>query len=127
MTPLARRAALALTLIMPAGVALAHHGWSWAVETPETMEAVIETVTLAPPHPGLMVRAADGTLWEIDFTNPRGVERAGFREGSAAPGDAVVIFGNRSLDPAEKLMKAVKITVRGTDYIFYPARMPPTN
>ncbi|QYK42405.1 MAG: hypothetical protein KF887_04580 [Paracoccaceae bacterium] len=123
---LTRRATLALALALPSA-ALAHHGWNWAVAEPETMEAVIETVTLAPPHPGLTVRAADGTVWEIDFTNPRGVERAGFREGSASPGDAVTIFGNRSRDANERLMKAVKITVRGQDYIFYPNRMPATN
>lgn len=69
---LTRRAALALAFMLPASVALAHHGWSWAMAEPETMEAVIETVSLAPPHPGLMVRAEDGTLWEIDFTNPAG-------------------------------------------------------
>ncbi len=121
-----RRSVLALALALPSA-ALAHHGWNWAVEEPETVEAVIETVTLAPPHPGLTVRMADGEVWTVDFTNPRGVERAGFREGSAEPGDTVVIFGNRSRDANEKLMKAVKITVRGQDYIFYPERLPATN
>lgn len=126
MQSIPRRAALMLALVLPTG-ALAHHGWSWAVAEPETMEAVIDTVSLAPPHPGLTVRTADGTVWRIDFTNPRGVERAGFREGAAAPGDAVTIFGNRSRDANEQLMKAVRITVRGQDYVFYPNRLLPTN
>ncbi|HMO09793.1 MAG TPA: DUF6152 family protein [Paracoccaceae bacterium] len=122
-----RRTALAIALALPAGAAVAHHGWSWAVAEPETMEAVIETVSLAPPHPRLTVRAADGTQWTIDFTNPRGVERAGFREGSAAAGDAVTIFGNRARDPSNRLMKAIRITVRGQDYVFYPDRLPASN
>lgn len=118
-----RRTILALALVLPAA-AMAHHGWNWAVDEPETREGVIETVTLVPPHPGLTVRMDDGTVWEIDFTNPNGVARAGFREGSAEPGEAVVIYGNRSRDPDERLMKAVKITVRGQDYVFYPDRLP---
>ena len=125
--PIPRRTALALALMLPAGAALAHHGWAWALAEPETMEAVIETVSLAPPHPGLTVRTADGTVWTIDFTNPRGVERAGFRADSAAPGDAVTIFGNRARDPGNRLMKAVRITVRGQDYVFYPDRLPASN
>lgn len=104
-------------------VAAAHHGWAWAEAEESTMEAVIEEVTIAPPHPSLKVRDGQGVLWEIELGNPTRTQRAGFVEGVAAVGDSVVILGNRSLDAEERVMKAVRITLAGQQYDFYPERI----
>lgn len=117
-----RRTLIALSLLAPA-TALAHHGWSWAEAEPTTTEATVLAVSMAPPHPELTVTDAAGTTWTVELGNPARVGRAGFTEASAAPGDAVTILGNRARDGA-RLMKAVRITVRGQDYIFYPERLP---
>ena len=86
-----------------------------------TLLSVVSAV-VAPPHPSLEVEAADG-LWKIELGNPRQTERAGFDDTSAKPGDEVVVLGNRSLDKAEKRMKAVRITVAGKAYDIYPERI----
>lgn len=123
MPRLLRRTVLAAALLAPAA-ALAHHGWSWAEAEPVAVEATIQTVSMAPPHPELTVTDAEGTLWTVELGNPGRVSRTGFSDAVAKPGDAVTILGNRSLDASEKLMKALRITVGGQDYTFYPERLP---
>lgn len=118
-----RRAVLAAAILAPAA-ALAHHGWSWAEAAPVTVEATIQTVSMAPPHPELTVTDGEGTLWTVELGSPGRVSRAGFSDAVAKPGDTVTILGNRSLDASEKLMKALRVTVGGQDYTFYPERIP---
>ena len=113
-------AATSVTLAMPAN---AHHGWSWAEAEETTLQATITTISLAPPHPELTVTDADGTEWVIELGNPGRTERAGFVEGTAKVGDTITILGNRLLDQNERVMKAVRITLAGTNYDFYPERI----
>ena len=113
-------AATSVTLAMPAA---AHHGWSWAEAEETTLQATITAISLNPPHPELTVTDADGTEWVIELGNPGRTERAGFVDGTAKVGDTITILGNRSLDQAERLMKAVRITLGGTNYDFYPERI----
>jgi hypothetical protein len=113
-------AATSVTLAMPAA---AHHGWSWAEAEETTLLATITAISLNPPHPELTVTDADGTEWVIELGNPGRTERAGFVDGTAKVGDTITILGNRSLDQAERLMKAVRITLAGTNYDFYPERI----
>jgi hypothetical protein len=93
-------AATAAIMAFAATAALAHHGWTWAEEEQSELTGIVRTVTIAPPHPSLQVV-----------------------EGSAKPGDEVVILGNRSLDQSEKRMKAVRITVNGKVFDIYPERI----
>lgn len=113
-------AATSVTLAMPAA---AHHGWSWAEAEETTLQATITAISLNPPHPELTVTDADGTEWMIELGNPGRTERAGFVDGTAKVGDTITVLGNRSLDQAERLMKAVRITLAGTNYDFYPERI----
>jgi hypothetical protein len=117
-----RRILLALLAVLP-GAAFAHHGWSWAEADESVLEGTIAAISLSPPHPELTVEDADGTVWNVELGNPTRTERAGFVEGTAAPGDTVTVLGNRSLDPEEKLMKAVRITLKGVNHDFYPERI----
>lgn len=113
-------AATSVTLAMPAS---AHHGWSWAEAEEVAMEATITAISLNPPHPELTVTDAEGNEWVIELGNPGRTTRAGFVDGVAKAGDTVTILGNRSLDPDERLMKAVRITLGGVNYDFYPERI----
>lgn len=113
-------AATSVTLAMPAA---AHHGWSWAEAEETTLQATITAISLNPPHPELTVTDADGNEWTIELGNPGRTERAGFVDGTAKVGDTITILGNRSLDQNERLMKAVRITLAGTNYDFYPERI----
>ncbi|OCP07186.1 MULTISPECIES: DUF6152 family protein [unclassified Ensifer] len=101
----------------------AHHGWSWAEADQIELKGTIREISMAPPHPTLQVETSADGMWRVELGNPRNTERSGFVEGSAKVGDAIVVLGNRSLDPNEKRMKAVRITVAGKTYDIYPERI----
>jgi len=113
----------AIAIAASVGPASAHHGWSWAEEQQTSLAGTIKTISMDPPHPRLVVTADDGTDWQIDLGNPRQTERSGFAGDTAKPGDTITVLGNRSLDPNEKRMKAVRITVNGQNYDMYPERI----
>jgi hypothetical protein len=122
-----RRHAVQLTLGAAASAvslpALAHHGWSWAVDEQSELKGTVKSVSMAPPHPSLQVMAADGGQWLVDLANPNQTERSGFTAASAKAGDAIVVLGNRSKDKSQLWMKAVRITVAGKTYDLYPERI----
>ncbi|AXE66548.1 hypothetical protein BBF93_18600 [Hyphomonas sp. CACIAM 19H1] len=78
---------------------------------------------MSPPHPSLEVRDADGTLWQVDLGNPNQTERSGFTGDTAQPGDAITVLGNRNSDASRAHIKAVRITIDGTNYDMYPERI----
>lgn len=102
--------------------AAAHHGWSWAEEEQTTLTGTIAAISMAPPHPVLRVKAADGE-WQVDLGNPNQTERSGFTGESAKVGDPIVVLGNRSLEKDKKHMKAVRITVGEKRFDMYPERI----
>ena len=112
-------AGASVTLAMPA---LAHHGWNWAEPEETTLDATITAISLAPPHPELTVTDGTGRAWTIELGNPRRTERAGFFDNKAKVGDAITILGNRALD-GSAVMKAVRITLDGRQFDFYPERI----
>ncbi|ACP24490.1 hypothetical protein NGR_c06970 [Sinorhizobium fredii NGR234] len=111
-----------LGLLLVTG-AYAHHGWSWAEADQIELSGTIREISMAPPHPTLRVETKNDGLWLVELGNPRLTERSGFVEGVAKVGDPIVALGNRSLDRAEKRMKAVRITVAGKVYDIYPERI----
>ena len=113
-------AGLGATLIATA--ALAHHGWSWAEADQIELTGTVNKVVIAPPHPTIDL-ASDGVDWHIELGNPRQTERSGFNAQSAKPGDTITVLGNRSQDPDEKRLKAVKVTVGKKVYEIYPDRI----
>lgn len=102
---------------------LAHHGWSWAEDKQTELKGTIQKISMAPPHPSLTVKAANGVVWQIDLSNPSQTERSGFTGNSAKPGDSIVILGNRHKEKSKLLMKAVRITVGDKNYDMYPERI----
>ncbi len=127
MASIRRRAFLQLitagTVAGIAGQAFAHHGWSWADGEQTELKGTIHTISMAPPHPILHVKAEDGVIWQVDLGNPSQTARSGFTGDTAKPGDAITVLGNRSTDKSEKHMKAVRITLAGKNYDIYPDRI----
>ncbi|SMF47430.1 DUF6152 family protein [Neorhizobium sp. CSC1952] len=105
-----------------AGSAAAHHGWSWAEADQVELRGTIHSISFAPPHPTLEVRAEDG-VWRVELGNPNQTQRSGFVEGQAKVGDEIVATGNRSEDRNERRMKAVRIVVAGKTFDIYPERI----
>lgn len=113
-----------LSVLLIAGAAFAHHGWSWAEGELATLTGTITQIAIAPPHPELLVEDADGVVWTIELGNPGRTQRSGFVEGVAQQGDSVTVLGNQSQDRSEAVMKAVRITVEGRQFDMYPERIP---
>lgn len=116
-------AACLSTLLLAALPAQAHHGWSWAEGEQMTLQGSIERISMAPPHPMLTVKAADGGRWQVDLGNPSQTERSGFSATTAKVGDAVTVRGNRNKDVQQLHMKAVRLTLDGKNYDMYPERI----
>ena len=103
--------------------AFAHHGWSWAEDKQTELKGTIQKISMAPPHPTLMVAAADGGVWLVELGNPTLTAHSGFTAKTAKLGDAIVVLGNRHKDKNKAHMKAVRITIAGRTYDIYPERI----
>ncbi|HYI29656.1 MAG TPA: DUF6152 family protein [Bradyrhizobium sp.] len=123
---LTRRGLLTTALavaVAPSLPAFAHHGWSWAEGKQMELKGTIQKISMAPPHPTLMVAAADGVVWLVELGNPTLTARSGFTAKTAKPGEAIVVLGNRHKDQKKAHMKAVRITIAGRAYDIYPERI----
>lgn len=107
--------------------AVAHHGWNWAEPQQTRMTGTIQRIYIGPPHPQLQIMTEDDGQWTVDLGNPQQTRNAGFVEGSAKEGDRVVILGNRSGESGQKLIKAVRATIDGRNFDFYPERIQAGN
>jgi hypothetical protein len=108
----------------PSLPAFAHHGWSWAEGEQMELKGTIQKISMAPPHPTLMVTAAsDGVVWLVELANPSQTARSGFTAKSAKVGEEVTVLGNRNRDKSKAHMKAVRITIAGRNYDLYPERI----
>lgn len=117
------RAGILAMLALLAAPAFAHHGWSWTEDGFFELTGTIENISYGNPHPTLEV-SADGEVWTVDLATPRATAAAGFMEDTASIGDEVTVIGNRTRDPDERLMKAVRVIVNGETYDVYPNRVP---
>ena len=114
-------ALLALGLIVPAGAALAHHGWAWTTGDNVELIGVIEEARLGNPH-GLLDVGVDGETWTVEVGQPWRNERAGLKDGDLAPGVEIRAIGEPAADPAEKRLKAERLFLGEREFILYPER-----
>ena len=112
-----------LALVAGASMASAHHGWSWADGEQTTLVGIIESISMAPPHPTLKVKSREGQSWQVDLGNPTQTERSGFAAGTAKAGDPITVLGNRHKDASVMQLKAVRVTLDGKNYDKYPERI----
>ncbi|AZO11911.1 MULTISPECIES: DUF6152 family protein [unclassified Mesorhizobium] len=119
-----RGVALAASLMLVAGTAYAHHGWSWTQDDFFQLKGKIAAIYIGNPHATLDVDA-EGEVWRVEMAPPARTIAAGFTEEVAKVGDEVTAIGHRSRDESEKRMKAVRISVGGKNYDVYPDRVPP--
>lgn len=109
---------LAGALVVPA---FGHHGWSWTDSGFFQLEGVITEIYIGNPHATIDVDV-EGEIWRVELAPLGPTTAAGLVEGVAEVGDEVTAIGNRSADPNEARMKAVRIVIDGTNYDVYPGR-----
>lgn len=120
-----RRFIAAFALMATAGLsslALAHHGWEWAEGKLVDLTGIIKSAKLGNPHGLLTVTARDGD-WTVEVGQPWRNERAGLTDAMLAKGVELTIRGNRTKDPKQKVLKAVRITINGENHDLYPERL----
>jgi hypothetical protein len=104
-----------------AGVAHAHHGWSWAADSTFELTGVIKSAKLGNPH-GILKVDAKGEEWTVEVGQPWRNERAGLKDSMLVKGVELTIQGNRAKDPKLKVAKAARIIIKGQTYNLYPER-----
>ncbi len=113
--PIARRslfATLAAAAVLPAGAAMAHHGWSgYVAERLTVLKGAIRAVRFQNPHCELDL-AAEGKVWRITLAPPFRMNARGVPDGTLQTGQDLEIQGylNRS-DPTE--IRAERIVLAG--------------
>lgn len=101
--------------------ALAHHGWRWTADGNFELTGLITAAALGNPH-GLVTVDADGEIWTVEVGQPWRNHKAGLMDDMLVPGVEIVASGHRAADPAEKRMKAERVTIEGQLYDLYPNR-----
>jgi hypothetical protein len=112
---------LALGVLTHAGIAQAHHGWSWTTGGNIDLTGVIKTVKLGNPH-GVLTVDVDGEIWTLEVGQPWRNERAGLKDGDLEDGVEIRAIGEPSANAADKLMKVERFYLGGKEYILYGNR-----
>jgi len=127
MMPQARRSAIAALglmafgMVVLAGSALAHHGWSWTTGGNIELIGIIREARLGNPH-GVLTVDADGEMWTVEVGQPWRNARAGLVDGDLAPGTEITVIGEPSADVGERRVKAERLMIAGRLYELYPNR-----
>lgn len=116
-----RIAALAVAMLVGAGAALAHHGWSCATGGNIELTGIIRTADLGNPH-GILEVDVEGEMWTVEVGQPWRNARAGLEDGDLAPGVEITVEGEPAADASERRLKAERITIAGQLYELYPGR-----
>ncbi len=122
MNPTRRAFTAALSALLLAGPAAAHHGWRWTDDGRFELTGLITEARLGNPH-GVLTIDADGEIWKAEVGQPWRNENAGLTDEMMAPGTEIKIIGKRAADPEEKLVKAEAVEIAGQLYVLYPDRM----
>jgi Family of unknown function (DUF6152) len=109
-------------VLLAAGAAYGHHGWSWAEDVTFDLSGVIRSAQLGNPHGILKVVNKAGEEWTVEVGQPWRNERAGLKDSMLVKGVEITAHGNRAKDQKLKVMKASRIVIKGQVYNLYPER-----
>lgn len=112
---------LPLILILGSIPAVAHHGWGWATDQEFEITGTIVAKRLGNPH-GEVTLNVDGKEWLIEVGQPWRNQRAGLTDELLSEGRVITVHGHKSAKPDERLVKAERIVIDGTDFNLYPDR-----
>jgi hypothetical protein len=110
-----------LVVLLLAGTANAHHGWTWYTGEALELTGKITEARWGNPHDRLMLQVSDQT-WDVWLGPPSRNKRAGFHQGVVEVGDQVTVFGHRHVDGKRFEMKTERIRVGEDLFNMYPER-----
>ncbi|HYD98473.1 MAG TPA: DUF6152 family protein [Alphaproteobacteria bacterium] len=104
-----RVAACALVMLLAAGAASAHHGWSGYDTQIRTLAGTVESLRYESPHVMLGLKAADGSRTVV-LAPPSRMQARGLPDGAIKVGDAVTVEGYAHRTETQE-MRAERIRV----------------
>lgn len=110
-----------LAAFLAASAVQAHHGWAWATDEEFEITGVIQSVRLGNPHGEVTIRV-DGEDWVVEVGQPWRNDRVGLSKDMLSEGREITVHGHRSAKEGERLVKAERVVIDGTDYNLYPDR-----
>lgn len=111
-----------ILLALGSGQLQAHHGWAWLEGEQFELTGTVTGVSLGNPH-GEVTLDADGESWVVEVGQPWRNERAGLTSELLSEGRTITASGHRSKQSGERIMKAERVTIDGTNYDLYPDRL----
>ena len=112
---------VALGFLFHAGLASAHHGWSWTTGGNIDLTGVITSARLGNPH-GVLEVDVEGAVWTLEVGQPWRNSRAGLKDGDLAKGVEIRAIGEPSADASKKRLKVERLFLGKREYILYPDR-----
>lgn len=109
-------------LVLGSGALQAHHGWAWLDEDQFELTGTVTEVRLGNPH-GEVTVEVDGETWVVEVGQPWRNERAGLTPELLSIGRTITATGHRSETSGERIMKAERVIIDGTNYDLYPDRL----
>ena len=113
--------AIMALVLLQAGSAFAHHGWSWTTGGNIELTGVIKSVRLGNPH-GILEVDAEGEIWTVEVGQPWRNERAGLKDGDLAEGVEIRLIGEPAEDASDKRLKVERLFIGDREYVLYPGR-----
>ena len=114
-------ALLAFGLLFQAGMASAHHGWSWTTGGNIELTGIVTAVRLGNPH-GLLEVDVEGETWTVEVGQPWRNARAGLKDGDLTEGIEIRAIGQPAADASDRRLKAERFFLGEREYNLYPNR-----
>ena len=90
-------------ILLSAAPAVAHHGWgSYNAETPITINATIENISIGNPH-GMMTLVYEGEPWMVTLAPPSRMQTRGATAEVVANGKQVTAYGYPKRDGTKEI------------------------
>ena len=114
--------ALIVSFLVSAPLAFAHHGWRWTEDGKFEITGLVAEAKLGNPH-GVVKLNVEGKIWTIEVGQPWRNKRAGLTDAMFAKGTELTIIGRRSSKASERVVKALRVRIKGKNYDLYPSML----
>ena len=111
--------ALVWVVLVATPMAFAHHGWRWTKDGKFEITGLVAETKLGNPH-GIVKLDVEGKIWTIEVGQPWRNRRAGLKDAMFAKGTEITVIGRRSAKASERVVKPLRVRIKGKNYDLYP-------